>query len=296
MDARLLIFRIVTLFAFGFWPTMGGHSTVAQDEERSKFARQTVPSRLTTFPTASFENNTLVENEIATPQMVAWLTKLIQENLPPTYEDNRKWDQQKEVWDGVKFWREGNHLETKRKVKLVNSGTWTKYAVTIVDPDENLHIEFHRLEPLPDGKIAFSITVDCTLDIFGRLSQWARDVQLISLSANADAACRLTLDGTVALQMNILKLPPDIVVKPHVSYANIDLTYYNVRRISQVGGEFAQVLGKGLKFTLDDRLEDLNGKLADKINKQLEKKSDRMAFSTQGWLKSKLPVSVTTPP
>lgn len=221
--------------------------------------------------------------------MVAWLKQMIRDNLPPTYEDNRKWNQQKEVWDGIKVWREANHLETKRRIKLVNSGTWTKYAISIVDPDENLHIEFHRLEPQSDGRIAFSLTVDCTLDVFGRLSQWARDVQLISLSANADAACRLTLEGTVALQLNVLKMPPDVAIKPHVTNARIDLTYYRVRRISQVGGEFAQLLGKGLRFTLDDRLDDLNGKLVEKINNQLDRQSHRLAFSTQDWLKSKLP-------
>ncbi len=292
----MMIFRFVALFAFSVWPTIGGHSTSAQEVSPSKFARRTVPARLVAFSGSSSESAAVVENEIATPQMVAWLTKLIRDNVPSTYEDNRKWNQQKEVWDGIKVWREGNHLETKRRVKLVNSGTWTKYSIRVVDPEENLHVEFHRLETLADGKIAFSVTVDCTLDVFGRLSQWARDVQLISLSANADAACRLTLEGTVALQMNLLRLPPDIIVKPDVTYAHIDLTYYNVRRVSQVGGEFAQVLGKGLKFTLDDRLDDLNSKLVDKINKQLDKNSDRLAFSTQQWLKSKLPVTRISQP
>ncbi len=296
MDARRLIFRTAGLLAFSVWPSMSGHSTSAQQEVIHKFERRTVPARIATFTNPSIENAQLVENEIATPQMVAWLKQMIRDNLPPTYQDDRKWNQQKEVWDGVKVWREGGHLETKRRTKLVNSGTWTKYAISIVEPEENLHIEFHRLEPQPDGKIAFSVTVDCTLDVFGRLSQWARDVQLISLSANADAACRLTLEGTVGLHLNVLRLPPDVAIKPHVSYARIDLTYYNVRRISQVGGEFAQVLGKGLRFTLDDRLDDLNGKLADKINKQLDRQSHRFAFSTQDWLKSKLSVPATGQP
>lgn len=296
MDARRLIFRIAGLLAFGVWPSMSGHSTSAQQEVRQKPEGRTVPARLAAFSNAPFESPKLVENEIATPQMVAWLKQMIRDNLPPTYQDDRKWNQQKEVWDGVKIWREGNHLETKRRTKLVNAGTWTKYSIAIVDPDDNLHIEFHRLEPQADGKIAFSVTVDCTLDVFGRLSQWARDVQLISLSANADAACRLTLEGTVALHLNVLKLPPDVAIKPHVTHAHIDLTYYNVRRISQVGGEFAQVLGKGLRFTLDDRLDDLNGKLADKINSQLDKQSHRFAFSTQAWLKSKLPIPAVSQP
>jgi hypothetical protein len=252
----------------------------------TRLASTSIPAKSTSIPVPKG----VLDVEIATPEMVAWLEQMIRSNLPETYEDTRNWDQQKEVWDGVKVWREGNHLETKRKKKTVNSGTWTRYAIAIVEPEKNLHIQFHRLEPLPDGKIAFAVTVDCALDVFGRLSQWARDVQVFSISANADAACRLTLEGTVALQMNLLKLPPDVTIKPVVSRAHVALTYYNVRRISQIGGELAQTLGKGLRRTLDEKLEDTNRSLADKINAQLAKKSDRMTFSTQQWLQTKLPL------
>ncbi|MEZ6134178.1 MAG: hypothetical protein R3C53_04615 [Pirellulaceae bacterium] len=250
----------------------------------------TVPAKFAAFPGPPQQHAKLVHNEIATPEMVQWLTRMIRDNLPETHEDTRKWDKQKEVWDGVDIWREGLRIETKRKKKMVNSGIWTRYAIEIVDPDQNLHIEFHRIEPLADGKIAFAVTVDCALDVFGRLSNWVRDVQLISISANADAACRLTLEGSVQFQMNLLKLPPDIKIKPHIDYAHIDLTYYRVRRISQIGGDFAKVLGNGLRKTVDDKLDDLNAKLVDKINQQLEKHSDRLSFSTQDWLKSKLPL------
>lgn len=227
---------------------------------------------------------------LATPQLIGWLTDMVHDNLPPIYEDDRKWGQQKEVWDGVKFWRENGHLETKRRTKLVNSGTWTRYSIAIVEPEKNLHIEFKRLELLPDSRIAFEIAVDCPLDVFGRLSQWTRDVQVVSISANADAGCRLNIAGTVQFQMNVLKFPPDIKIKPHVDYAHVELTHYRVRRISQVGGDFAKLLGKGLRGVVDEKLEDMNGKLADKINTQFDKNSQRLSFSTQAWLHSKFPL------
>ncbi|MCC7335652.1 MAG: hypothetical protein IT422_11175 [Pirellulaceae bacterium] len=229
---------------------------------------------------------------IATPQLVAWLTAMVHDNLPPTYEDDRKWGQQKEVWDGVKLWRENGHFETKRRTKLVNTGTWTRYSIAVVDPKQNLHVIFNRLETLPDSRIAFEVTVECPLDVFGRMSHWARGVQIVSISANADATCRLTIDGTVQFQMNLLKLPPDIKIKPHVDHAHIELTSYRVRRISQVGGDFAKVLGNSLRGVVDEKLDDMNSKLADKINQQFNKNSHRLAFSTQDWLRSKLPIPV----
>ena len=227
---------------------------------------------------------------IATPQLVAWLTAMVHDNLPPNYDDDRKWGQQKEVWDGVKIWREDGHFETKRRTKLVNAGTWTRYSIAVVEPEKNLQVTFNRLEALPESRIAFEVTVECPLDVFGRLSQWARDVQVVSISANADAACRLTIDGTVQFQMNVLKFPPDIIIKPHIDHAHIELTHYRVRRISQVGGDVAKVLGNSLRGVVDEKLEDMNSKLADKINKQIDKNSHRLFFSTQDWLRSKLPL------
>ncbi|GAB5406721.1 MAG: hypothetical protein Aurels2KO_49520 [Aureliella sp.] len=226
----------------------------------------------------------------ATPQMVAWLTKLIRDNLPPTYEDDRKWGKTKKVWNGVRLRREGFKLETERRIRTVNTGTWTRYKIDLVDPDRLLHVQFDRLEPLDNGDISFRVVTECTLDLFGRLSQWARDVQVISISMNADAICRLTLEGTVGVKMNMFKFPPDLALKPHVDVAHVDLVHYRVRRISQLGGDFAKVLGKGLRSAVDDKLEDFNNKLVGKINKQLDKQADKLSFSSQEWLKSKLPL------
>lgn len=234
-------------------------------------------------------SQTTTVGDFASPKLIAWLTSLIRESLPPAYEDNKKWGTQKEVWDGVEIWREGKHLETKRRKKLVNAGTWTKYRVEFVEPDKNLHIEFHQLQSLPDGSIAFSLSVDCLLDVFGRMSQWVRDVQVISLSVNADATCKLTMSGTVKFQLNPLKFPPDVIFKPHVDHALIELAYFRVRRVSQVGGDFAKALGEGARGTIDRKIAETNEKLVEKINKQIDKQQAKMVFSMQDWLQSKLP-------
>ncbi len=227
--------------------------------------------------------------DFASPQLIAWLTNMIRENLPPTYEDNKKWGTQKEVWDGVQIWREGNRIETKRRKKLVNAGTWTKYKVDIVEPDKNLHIVFHQLQSLPDGRIAFSFSVECLLDVFGRMSQWVRDVQMISLSVNADAICKLTMSGSVKFHLNPLKFPPDVIIKPQVDQALVELNYFRVRRVSQVGGDFAKALGEGARGTVERKIDETNQKLVEKINKQIDKQQSKMVFSMHDWLKSKLP-------
>lgn len=232
-------------------------------------------------------------NNLASPQIVAWLQQLVRENLPETYENDKKWNQQKEVWDGVDVSREGLRIKTKRKRKLVNHGAWTRYRLEIVDPEHRLDIQFHKLELTDDGKIAFDVSVEMLLDVFGRLSQWVRDVQLISLSANADAVCKLSIQGTVECHLIPLRLPPDITIKPHVDAARVDITYFRVRRISQLGGPAAAQLGNSLRAVLESKLQESNEKLPEKMNRQLAKHSDRMTFSTQDWLQSQLPLPST---
>lgn len=229
-------------------------------------------------------------NDLASPQMIAWLKQLIRDNLPETYEDDRKWNQQKEVWDGVDFSNDGLKIKTKRKHKLVNHGTWTRYRLEMVDPEKYLDVQFHKLELADDGKIHFDVSIEMLLDVFGRMSQWVRDVQIISLSANADAVCKLSVSGTIEFQLNPLRLPPDVRIKPHVDAARVDISYFRVRRISQLGGPLAVQLGNGLRRTLEQKLEDSNQRLPEKMNRQLEKHSDRMLFSMQDWLTSKLPL------
>lgn len=229
-------------------------------------------------------------NNLASPNVVAWLKQLVRENLPESYEDIRKWDKQKEVWDGLDVSLDGLRVKTKRKRKLVNHGTWTRYRLEMVDPAKHLEIQFHKLQVAPDGRVVFDVSVEMLLDVFGRLSQWIRDVQIISVSANADAVCKMTVQGSVEFQMNPLRFPPDIRIKPHVDAARVDVSYFRVRRISQIGGQFAEQLGNGLRSALEHKLEDSNEKLPAKINQQLDKHSDRMLFSAQDWLQSKLPL------
>lgn len=258
------------------------HESVKKDAPSFKSSRAQVPMVLATSPATG--------HSIATPELVGWLTKLIRDNLPPTYEDDKKWGKTKKVWNGVRLRREGFRLETESRIRTVNTGTWTRYRIKMVEPEQRVQVRFDRLEPLEEGRIRFRVSVECALDIFGRLSQWVRDVQVISLSANADATCRMTVDGTVGVKMNVFQFPPDVSIDPKVDFARVDLVDYRVRRISQVGGDVAKVLGKGLRSSIDRKLEDFNSKLVDKINKQLDKQREKLRFSSQDWLKNKLPL------
>lgn len=227
---------------------------------------------------------------LGSPELIAWLKNIIQDNLPETYQDNRQWNKQREVFNGVHIKMDGLNLETHRNRKLVNAGTWTRYEISFVEPEKNLQIDFKRLDAIDSDTVAFEVVVVTPLDIYGQMAEWARDVKLISLSAHADAVVRLTLSGKVNFQLNMLKLPPDVSVRPVIDEAQVELLSYRVRRISKLDGDAAKVLGKGMRGVIDEKLEDVNKTLVAKINRQIEKRKDKMTFSAQDWVLSKLPM------
>ncbi len=214
-----------------------------------------------------------------TPELDQTVRWLVLKNIPPAYEDNRKWGTLKQAYNGFRFRREGMKIETERKYRTVKHGTWSRYYVELIDPANRLVLRIDRLEPIADDRFVIETTVEAPLHAFGRISQWQRDVQLISLSTNADATVRVWLQAEVTIRTNPLVFPPEVQFEPVVKDAKIELIQFEVQRISQVSGPLAEQLGKGIRKIVDDRLEDYSDKLVIKMNQQLVKQKDKLKIS-----------------
>ena len=221
-------------------------------------------------------------------ELSSWVRWLVLRNLPPSFEDNRKWGKEKDVFDGIKFRREGWKIETKRKTKTVKQGTWSRYYIEFVDPGKNLQVNIQRIEYPRPGTIRLETQVIAPLKLFGRMSEWRRDVQLISLSANADATIELNVACEIQVIVNPLKLPPDVEFRPVVTDAKVTLRDFVVHSISQLHGPLAELLGKGIREVLDKRLEDYREKLVVKMNAEISKQQGKLKLSLQDWLQTSI--------
>lgn len=248
------------------------------DEERPKHVHIELPELMdqVQLPATTDE-----KQELST-----WVRWLVLRNLPQNFEDNRKWGREKEVFDGIKFRREGWRVETKRKKKTVKQGTWSRYFIEFVDPANQLQVNIRDIQYPPGGHIRIVTQVVAPLKLFGRVSQWQRDVQLISVSANADAIVELNVACDIKVIVNPLKLPPDVEFKPVVTDATVALQDFKVHSISQIHGPLAELLGKGIREVLDDRLEDYREKLVVKMNSEIAKQQGKLKLSFQEWLET----------
>lgn len=211
---------------------------------------------------------------------------LVRENLPDKFEDTRHWGQTKELVTGLKIRHDGLRIKTKRKREEVNHGSWKMYRVHVVNPDEEFRLQVENVREASDGRLAFDVVTFAQLHAFGRWSQWERGVQLISLSADADARVRLKADCRLGLHLDPVHLPPDVLLEPEVLQADIQLVDFRLRKISDLRGPLVLKLGRALEDVLRDKLAERGHKLPEKLNRQIAKHRDKLRFSFVEMLRS----------
>jgi len=221
-------------------------------------------------------------------EMSAWVKWLVLKNLPANYEDNRRWNQCKEVVVGLHIHRDGFRIQTKRKTKSVKHGTWTRYLIEFIDPEKELQIDIEKIEFLSQGRIDISTRIELPLRLFGRVSQWQRDFQWYSLSADGSARVELHVDCQVNVRVNPTTFPPDVEFAPVVTEAEVQLKEFEIERISRLGGDAAELLGKGIREILDEKLKEYDDKLVEKMNQEIGKQKSKLTISLGDWLEKKL--------
>lgn len=270
-------------------PTAGKSTTevvekTIPEDERPRPRTFPVPTTLEPSTNES-SSNSPTRQELK--ELSEWVRSITLMNLPPNVEDNRKWGRTKSVYDGFHLSLDGLRIDTKRKWKTVKHGTWSRYFIEFIDPAERLKIDVTRLEVQPNGRLfSTSLMITTPLKLFGRVSQFQRDVQWISVSTKAEAVVAMQIDCDVAIKLNPLVFPPDIEFRPTVTRAQVDLQEFDVSEISQIHGEAAEWLGKGIQKVLQRKLTDANEKLVEKINTSLAKQQNKLKLSAQAWLSS----------
>jgi hypothetical protein len=215
-----------------------------------------------------------------------WVTELVREQLPEKYEKSKNWGNTKRVVAGLDVEADGLKIETRRRYKEVNDGTWTRYKVTPIDPEKHFAVRVENFEQLAGNKVRLQLAAISKVKLFGRMSQWERGVQLISLSAEADA--KVLMRGTVEIAMKLdpTKFPPDVSLVPTVTAADAQIAEFELHRVGQFDGPLVKSLSDDTREFLAAELADRRPKLVSSLNKQLAKKQDKLKFSLSDLMKS----------
>jgi len=215
------------------------------------------------------------------------VTGIVLDNLPKEIVEDKDWGKSKRVWDGVRMEWVGSRLETERRWKTVNHGTWKKYEIRLIDPEQRFQVQVDNLQPLEGGRVGFDAQVDAALDVSGRIAQWERGVQLFSLGAEATAVVRLRIGCSMAMKLDPTRFPPDVRFQPQVESADLRLVHFRLRRISQASGPVIRELGSAVKDFAESKIADRRDQLVKRVNRQIEKHQDDLRLSIHDLLASK---------
>ena len=220
------------------------------------------------------------------PRLQTLFTDLARQAIPHDYENEKAWGKTKEVVRGLYVKREGLRIKTHRTTKTVNHGTWKKYRIQLLDPEGQFQVRVANVRRLPNQHFVFDVVVDARVRIFGRLSQWERGVQLVSLSAEADADVQLAMQCDLATKLEIAGDSPGLTIDPTVQAADLQIRSFQMRHISQLDGPLVRTLSASIREVLEDEFEDRRERLPAQINRQLDKHRDQMHLSFKELLES----------
>lgn len=212
----------------------------------------------------------------ATAEIVA---RLIAEAIPREYERSKDWGQTKKITTGVRSSGNFFKFDIHSKKSDVKDGVWKHYRATMIEPEKNLVVRIDNLRSLDAGRIAFTLFVTTKLHGWARAKVYESGVHLIALEAEGDAKVSLWIDCEIGLEVAPASFLTGIAVRPHVASARMKLDDFRLTRISDVRGPIVRELGDGLRHLIE---EELNGpKLAAKLNRSIEKRSDRLVLSPE---------------
>lgn len=213
--------------------------------------------------------------------------KLLRDQMPPSYENWKKWGKTKEVWAGLKVEREGLKIETRRKKKAVNHGVWSMYKIQRIDETSPPDVTLSNLRESRPGAVAVDLLFRDRLNFFARHALWELGVQLWSIHLDAEALLDLKMTCETRLKLDAGKFPPDVILSPEVVSAAIALEDFRINRVSKADGPLIRSLSATLREIVEDEIADRNKEILDRINKQIAKNADKLRFSTSDLAKSK---------
>jgi hypothetical protein len=206
--------------------------------------------------------------------------KIIADEIPRQYERKKDWGKTKEITTGVRSSGNFFKFDIHRQKSEVNHGTWKHSRLTLVEPDKNLDVKIENMRTLESGRVALTLNVAAKVHGWARVKVYDRGIHIIALEAEGDTSVRLSLDVDIGIKSVKSELIiPVYAVDPVVTDARIKFDDFRLARISNVGGAFAHEVGIILREAVEDELK--GPKLAEKINKSIRKRPERLQLTPE---------------
>ena len=206
------------------------------------------------------------------PELGELVKQIVIENVPLVIDEKKGWGDQAHIFDGFRVSGKGLKARMEPRKKLVNHGLWKHYRVTVTDPPRDLVIRFPRMEYRKGEGILFTVEVLAHAHGYLNLQQHSNGVQLFSAATEAKIDVRVVLEGRVGVRLEPTSWVPDLFLEPRVERVYLELPNIDVERFGKMKGVVVHETGDQFRRLLEDKLNDQEDKLPEKINRQITKK------------------------
>jgi len=225
-------------------------------------------------------------------QVLQWAADWVRQTLPESYHGDKDWGHQTRVYAGIKFTKHDGVLSTKRRWKELSHGRWVRYDIHLRDPSapDRLNIRILHAKVSEDRRIHFSAQIDTHVDFTVQQERWNLGTKLFSMSIKGDASLRMIVDGDIGFAFDLTRVPPDVLADPHIAATQLSLLRLKVDRISKIGGDVAEAVGDlAERIIQDEYLPSQQAKITERLNRQIDRRRDRLRFGASDWLMQTLP-------
>lgn len=222
------------------------------------------------------------------PEVASLVQDLALQLIPQQFDDEEGWGDQVRVQSGLDVDWDDGRLETRRRWKQVNHGSWVRASGTLVNPEESFRLTLTR--EVPNGPadtdheqataeakpVRFDIRASARLRVTGRQQQWNHGWRLWSLSA--DAIADVTLHVVLDVETTVEPVDGElaVLVRPQVITADVRLDSLDVRRISHFKGAAVRESTAWLEKLIQNRVRQESRDLAPRIQKALDRHRNRL--------------------
>lgn len=209
-------------------------------------------------------------------RLAAMLADLVRDAVPHEYEKLEDWNRTKRITTGLDFDGKLASFRFKRRKKPVDHGLWKHYRAWLIDPEESLDVQVQNLRSVAPGRAACTLVAEADVAGWARVRHYNRGVHLGTFTFRGDSVVRIAVDCEVGFTVVQGKYLPALQLQPHISATRVAIKDFHLDRVSKVGGEVAEAIGRGMKEVVEEKLD--GPKLTRKLNAAIEKKQDRLRF------------------
>lgn len=201
-----------------------------------------------------------------------FLRDLSQEVIPDEYEVRENWGNRKEVFAGFNV-RDGELVpRISKRTKRVKHGTWRRFQVRLIDPEERLWFEVRNSRLDAAGGLACEVVLSARLRCTANAEFWNLGVKTGSATVQSD----ITLKAVAEFRIVGRQLDPDddsffteMEFMPQVDDVRLRLTDIDTRRIGKLDGDVAEALGDGSRQVVQHFVEEQEPKVRKRIAREL---------------------------